>query len=538
MKIDDLLSRADDQTLQTLLGGPGLRLVSLLDPGLASPSKLQQLIIDLYSREGLLITKETRQLLLDFLPNNAIKELASVLKISTAQNTATILEEIKRIKFSRGSKREKVLFDFFELEVPEIDKKVNIPSVIPGNAMYSLFSHQRRAIREVKEKLKQGKRRVLLHMPTGSGKTRTAMNVIADHLRSCEPTVVVWLAFSEELCEQAASEFENAWKYLGDRPINIYRFWGSHTIDPKTIYDGVVFAGLSKAYNAARRNIEFISDLGKRSSLVVIDEAHSSVAETYSLILEALIVHHPSTGLLGLTATPGRTWNEIDKDEELARFFNRTKVSLQVEGYDNPVDYLVAEKYLAKAEFKPLFFDGGLDLSDQDLEQLKNSLEIPDHILRKLAESEKRNLMIILEAERLAKAHKRIIVFATTVDHADLLATVLRARGFAANSITSRSNEIQRRRIIEDYKDEENQVKIICNFGVLTTGFDAPQTSAAIIARPTKSLVLYSQMIGRAIRGVKAGGNEKAEIVTVVDQELPGFKSVSDAFTNWEDIWE
>jgi superfamily II DNA or RNA helicase len=73
---------------------------------------------------------------------------------------------------------------------------------------------------------------------------------------------------------------------------------------------------------------------------------------------------------------------------------------------------------------------------------------------------------------------------------------------------------------------------------VLTTGFDAPRTSAAVIARPTKSLVLYSQMVGRAIRGVRAGGNETAVIVTVVDQGLPGFNSVADAFTNWEDIWD
>jgi superfamily II DNA or RNA helicase len=59
-----------------------------------------------------------------------------------------------------------------------------------------------------------------------------------------------------------------------------------------------------------------------------------------------------------------------------------------------------------------------------------------------------------------------------------------------------------------------------------------------LIARPTKSLVPYSQMVGRAIRGRRAGGNENAEIVTVVDYDLPGFGSVADACNNWEDIWE
>lgn len=94
-----------------------------------------------------------------------------------------------------------------------------------------------------------------------------------------------------------------------------------------------------------------------------------------------------------------------------------------------------------------------------------------------------------------------------------------------------------RERIIRKFKNSESTPKIICNFGVLTTGFDAPRTSAALIARPTHSLVLYSQMVGRAIRGTKQGGNETAEIVTVLDPELPGFGSIAEAFLNWEDVW-
>ena len=78
---------------------------------------------------------------------------------------------------------------------------------------------------------------------------------------------------------------------------------------------------------------------------------------------------------------------------------------------------------------------------------------------------------------------------------------------------------------------------VIFNYGVLTAGFDAPRTRCVIIARPTTSLVLYSQMAGRAMRGPRAGGNPKAEILTVADTNLPGFGSVTDAFTNWEELW-
>jgi DNA repair protein RadD len=538
LKIDDLLSRADDKTLQELLGGSALRLVTLLDPRLASPITLQQLIIDLYTREGLLLSGTTREKLFDLLPSQAIISLAKTLNISRTNDYRSALSELKSQRFTKSSKRESALFNFFELVPPKEEEQQAIPTITPGKSNYPLFHHQRQASRRIKHLLYQGSRRVLLHMPTGSGKTRTAMNIIADHLRGNEPTVVIWLAFNEELCEQAASEFEMAWRNLGDREINIYRFWGHHSIDPSTISDGIVIAGLSKTFQAAKRSIEFISELGLRSSLVVIDEAHSAIAETYKLVLDVLVVHNPTTGLLGLSATPGRTWNSIDIDEQLSKFFSRKKVTLEIEGYSNPVDYLVSEKYLAKVEYRSLFYDGNLDLSKRDLLQIKDSLDLPDSVLKKLAEIDIRNIKIILEIEGLAKAHKRILVFATTVDHSDLLATILRSRGYLADSVTSRSSDFHRKNVIENFKDTSEEVKIICNYGVLTTGFDAPRTSAAVIARPTKSLVLYSQMIGRAIRGLKAGGNETAEIVTVIDQGLPGFGSVSDAFNNWEDIWE
>ena len=149
-----------------------------------------------------------------------------------------------------------------------------------------------------------------------------------------------------------------------------------------------------------------------------------------------------------------------------------------------------------------------------------------------------RNLAILTEIEHLAKRHQRIIVFATTVEHSELLAFALRARGHWARSITGATSPIDRQASIEAFKSDAPGSRIMCNFGVLTTGFDAPRTSAALIARPTTSLVLYSQMVGRATRGPKAGGNAEAEIITIVDSGLPGFGDVAEAFMNWEDVWE
>jgi superfamily II DNA or RNA helicase len=124
------------------------------------------------------------------------------------------------------------------------------------------------------------------------------------------------------------------------------------------------------------------------------------------------------------------------------------------------------------------------------------------------------------------------------VSHAYLLAGILVARGHDAKTITGETPIARRERYIRQFKKDNPHRMVLCNYGVLTTGFDAPKTSAAVIARPTRSLVLYSQMVGRAIRGPRANGNHEAEIVTVVDTTLPGFGSVTDAFKNWEDVWD
>ena len=536
MRFNELLSRADDETLQCLLGESPLKLILLLDPGLATPTQLRDLILRLYTAEGLLLSWEKRAVLFDLLPPQQGKILHQILGLN---DNGQIYQNLKQLSIRRGSEREQALFDFFSLTVPVQEVPEPIPAVQDGLCQYPLFAHQRAAARKVIVALEEHPRRVVLHMPTGAGKTRTAMHVIADHLRRREPTLVVWLAHTEELCEQAASEFEQAWHCLGNRKVGVYRFWGNRELPLDKVHDGILIGGLAKMYLTTKDHLSFIIELAGRTSLVVIDEAHSAIAETYKLILDALVMmRHPNVALLGLTATPGRTWADIHIDEQLSQFFSRCKVTLEVENYESPVDFLVDHQYLAQVHYRPLFYEGGIALSDADLRRIREQFDIPNSILQRLAENEVRNLAIVTAIEELAKRHRRILVFAATVQHADLLAAVLQMRGYHASSVTGKTAGLRRSQVIGSFKQDTPDVRIICNFGVLTTGFDAPFTSAALIARPTKSLVLYSQMVGRAIRGKRAGGNETAEIVSVVDHHLPGFGSVAEAFNNWEDIWE
>ena len=363
------------------------------------------------------------------------------------------------------------------------------------------------------------------------------MHVISTHLGSNEPTLVCWLAQNAELLEQAATEFAHAWRCLGDRSVDLVRFWGHRNPSLQNVRDGLLVAGLGKMHAYDRRNPEGMLRLADRTSLIVIDEAHQAIAPTYESVLSALHTKRSRNALLGLTATPGRTWSDIAEDKRLSDYFENHKVTLEVAEYGDPVTFLIEQGYLAKTALQTLNSEAGLSLTRQDVARLSKAIDVPESVLEKLGEDSRRNLKIMTATEELMQRHRRIIVFAPSVSNARLLCALLRARKAEAHLVTAYTDAAERDRIIARFRSDVESPMAIVNFGVLTTGFDAPATSAAIIARPTKSLVLYSQMVGRATRGPRAGGNSQAEIVTVVDPHIPGFGSIAESFRNWEDVW-
>lgn len=538
---ETLLARADEETLGQLVGGPTVRLLRMLDPRLARAGVLRQVVTELHDPSSLLRDPDARERLLMLMRADEAAELASALQLPTAPASAPdAYRHLASLEVRAGSASERRLRELLGVvaEPAAGSGSEAVDDTLLVQPSYALFTHQRDAATRANAALGQNPRRVLVHMPTGSGKTRVAMHVIAEHLRQHDPALVVWLAYSEELCGQAVQEFQRAWSALGNRGVPLHRFWGAHSADIGDARDGVIVAGLAKMYGVARRSVRQLASLADHTTMVVLDEAHVATAETYSLVLGVLANKRPDTQMMGLTATPGRTWSDIDADEELAALFDRRKVTLRVEGYDNPIEYLVDEGYLSNARFRSLFYDGSYTPSAQDLARVARALDIPSRILELLALDEQRNLVIVREIEQLARTHSRILLFAATVEHARLIATVLRARGLSAAFVTGETPPLERSRTINRFLANDDEPQVLCNFGVLTTGFDAPAVSAAVIARPTTSLVLYSQMVGRAIRGPRMGGTEECEIVTVVDRDLPGFGDVAESFMNWEDIWE
>ena len=398
-----------------------------------------------------------------------------------------------------------------------------------------LFPYQKRAASAVERYLYFEDGRAMLHLPTGTGKTRTAMSIVASHLRSRPSGLVVWLAATRELLEQAADEFESTWRAVGDRQVDCLRFWSGYSSPIDKLTDGIVIAGLAKlySYGIERRRLW---NLGDRTTMVVFDEAHQAVATTYQDIVETIATRNPRTPVLGLSATPGRTWGNPEVDAAVAELFHDNKVMIDFGG-NSPIERLTEEGYLAAVDFSLLNVEPGVQLSAKDIEEISEALDISDSLAARLGDDEQRNLRIVQRLFELSDIHSRILVFAASVDNALLLASVCRGAGLEADAVTGKTDARERERMIQRFKRSGGPHRILINFGVLTTGFDAPAASAALIARPTKSLVLYSQMVGRVIRGPRAGGTERCEIVTVVDTTLPGFGNVAEAFMNWEDVW-
>ena len=93
--------------------------------------------------------------------------------------------------------------------------------------------------------------------------------------------------------------------------------------------------------------------------------------------------------LLGLSATPGRTWDDIEKDEELSDFFNRKKVTLQVSGYPNPVTYLIDEGYLARPTFRKIYSNDNVELTEAEFNKLEELLDLPKSVLEKIGDNQR-----------------------------------------------------------------------------------------------------------------------------------------------------
>ncbi|WP_044414256.1 DEAD/DEAH box helicase [Thiomicrospira microaerophila] len=397
---------------------------------------------------------------------------------------------------------------------------------------YLLYPYQLSAYFETKALIIDQVDRAILHIPTGGGKTRIGMHIVCEYLKNNQ-SIVFWIADTKELCDQAFDEFQRAWRFLGNRKISMLDFYGNNPSDLTDIKnDTLVVASvhkinkwLNKGNNTTKDIIHFSSRIG----LTVFDEAHKILAPTYQRIVTYLTSAGTESSLLGLSATPGRDTFNIHKNQAFADFFHANKITLTTPD-SSPIAYLQSRDYLSKPTFHQINYNEGEPISPQELRNLTSGMDFSSRTLKRLGEDAKRNLKII-ECIQSAEEDNSVIVFAPSVDSATAIFAYLKLLKYKVTLVTSKSNAINREASISGYLNGE--YNIIVNYGVLTTGFDAPKTNVCVIGRPTTSISLYSQMVGRAMRGKKSGGTETCQIYTLVDNNL-GFNDAEIAFTYFD----
>jgi superfamily II DNA or RNA helicase len=402
---------------------------------------------------------------------------------------------------------------------------------------YGLYPYQVEISDKTYHSLETGQNnRAVIHLPTGAGKTRTAMHIICRHLMTRKDALVLWLANSDILCEQAAEEFEEAWSFLGNRDILQGRFYKSNEFSLDSINKGFVVGGLQKLHSYYNfKNSSSTQSFDKKITLVVFDEAHRALASTYKDLVDRFLECSPQAKLIGLTATPGRVYRD-DKPEQdpenqaLAHMFGNNKITMDVSPAQ-PMDYLIENHYLANPKFIELKYD---DLDIYESLSVKGLTET--ELMSRLGSSKNRNSIIIQTAVNEVKQNKaKVILFACDIEHARNIAFAICCLGVKAASVDSKyTSQQEKESIINQYKTGDLSVLVNCE--MLTTGFDAPETNVAIIARPTQSLVMYLQMIGRALRGNKDQSPKDAKIYTVLD-EISDFNNVNLAFKHWNEMW-
>lgn len=371
-----------------------------------------------------------------------------------------------------------------------------------------------------------GRRRAVVSLPTGGGKTRVAVQAAVELiLKPAGPRrIVLWIAQTNELCEQAVQSFQQVWQNLGTEgeSLRVIRFWGGHgnPAEPANAEPTVVVASIQTL--TSRFDGPALAWLAK-PGLVVVDECHHAITPSYTSLLRWLDAEAPRPSappkdeppLVGLSATPFRMDDE--ESRRLARRFDELQYPRDQEGL---TERLLAGGFLARAEYQALETDTTVsaDLLD-DLDSLWDSNDgarfdgVLERVNQELAANDDRNARLIEALE--ATEARQILFFTNSVRHAKEMAARLCLLGIPAAAISGETPATARRWFLNRFKD--GNLRVLCNHSVLATGFDAPYTDLVLIARQVQSPVAYMQMVGRALRGPRNGGTESCTILTVLD---------------------
>lgn len=486
------------------------------------------------------------------LADKLVKEIKEKLTTATMGKTTVKASSIfKKLGFT--ARRNSALIDYFEqnlyaseIAINDIQQLKNITkngdqvitfydqvdNVFAGqieiskeqNTGFGPEQHQVAAIEKLNKYKDSEDYATILVLPTGGGKTFTASYWLGKNILD-KGGKVLWIAHRHSLIDQAMEGFikvANRSVYSNIDKVKFRLISGLHDKSVKIQDDDqLVIAGI-QSLNYALPSIE--KWIEKNDVTLVIDEAHHSIASSYLKIIQSIKKHNKGKiKLIGLTATPTR----INEEEE-TKLWTLYK---DKKAYEIGLDELINKGFLAKPNFIPINtnidFISELDLSDEQVQSIIEKDDIAKglgkDIVKKISENSKRNDFIVNHYLQHRKEYGKTLVFAIDVLNAIALAKLFNAHDVASDFVISSTADFQgnnqssaeNKAKIEKF--EKGEIEVLVNVQIMTEGTDIPSIQSIFLTRPTNSKTLMTQMIGRGLRGTKAGGTKEAHIVSFID---------------------
>ena len=423
----------------------------------ASKSRLSDLIICVH---GLSILKNKdfrKRLLKTMTPQMVMDFRVDLPQYKDCEDPRVIIEVVSNYAWKESNINNHLLriLNYLPENVFEKKKEIDEPieEIESHDKFYELLDYQyiirQKALNYLNSEY--GLRRFLIHMPTGTGKTKTATHIISHHYsyNLKRKGLVLWVAHTTELLQQAYDTFSTVWKNIGNGSITTYKLWGDYNLDVSdTGFNGFMVCGIQKLQAIQNSNPDLFAQIVKDTRLLVYDEAHKASATETRITIEKIMTRAgglEDRALMGLSATPGRTTAQsFDNDLLVSMFGNRiigidtklmnaVNMSLQeaanAEVEPDVIKYFQKKGVLSKIQKEELTYPD--TLSDAEIEKIRvvaNANGYDDFsrsALELIGKNKSRNLRILQKLKELNQQNKPTIVFACSVKHAQLLSAML-----------------------------------------------------------------------------------------------------------------
>lgn len=326
-----------------------------------------------------------------------------------------------------------------------------------------LRPYQAESIASLRTAIAKGSRRPVLQLPTGGGKTHIASEIVRGAIEKGK--YVLFLAPRRELIYQASARFSARGIHHGLVMAG----------EPRDIWARVQIASMDTLY---QRGIRAETQFMPRADVVIVDEAHLSLAPTR----KAILAQYPEAVIIGLTATPAR-----GDGRGLGEVYDSLVLSWDVRRLTE-AGYLVPVRYFAPS--KP------------DLKGLKTGRDgdyvvTGEHGIGARMDRPKLVGDIVDNWRRIAP-DKKTVVFCSTISHSLHVCEEFTRAGVRAEHLDGKTESSERQAILSRVESGETQV--LCNVFVASYGLDIPTLECAVLARPTRNITLYLQTVGRILR--------------------------------------